>query len=65
MKRQPTEQPRDSAAATSDAEAKDRYDAKAADRASIVITSTEKWYHRLWYAVTNPLCYVLFGYIRY
>jgi len=29
------------------------------------IISTNKWYVRLWYIITNPLCYIFIGYVRY
>lgn len=35
------------------------------DKYKIKIISSRKWYVRLWYLVSNPLCYIFKGYVRY
>ena len=35
------------------------------DPDNVKIISTRKWYTRIWFLITNPLCYIFKGYNRY
>lgn len=35
------------------------------DKDTFKILSAKKWYVRLWYLISNPMCYLFKGYVKF